>query len=511
MTEQANLVAHTALITVGANIGESTSAGGFRDSGDLDTTIAVLSARANNGSIYIDETNDILLTAMLASPDEAVVAPNGQVFVNAQAGKITIADDTFLQSKTGRVSNAPPKIIDFFEVDPDDVIVPSDPTQEVRAIFGGDANTELGLNFSLSVIWGDGVVSVLNLLDTPPDNMPPGGLQAGDTLIWEVGPNGETTSLIRQPNTDPNPSDSERMITVTIIRTYPLDFLAGFGGQQLPATLTVINDSVNFEKRALGSSEPGKQSLDQPGQFPGQPGNTLIFDQNIFLTDNTGMDLNVSTPSSVETRVVSEDGGRPPLVPPEIPRPVFTEPRVAVRTEIIPTLPSQFNRLQDIDVTSEETQVEGPVLYLVAILPDGTEGPRIKLPVSDLRDLTGLLERLRKAQIPSGLYRLYYQEPGLPEQLVLEFRKTGSAIGDTAREPGRGTNPVDGPAEQPREAVPQQQNAPPARPVPPPQQGMGALPAGAPRVGQPPIEQMFAQAAHSSFSRAARLVRSWLH
>src|SRR6185295_3397666 len=96
-------------------------------------------------------------------------------------------------------------------------------------------------------------------------------------------------------------------------------------------------------------------------------------------------------------------------------------------------------------------QVEGAALYLVAVGPDGQEGSRVILPASDLKNLSGLLERLRKAQIPSGLYRLYYQEPGLPPQLVLEFRKTGNTIGDPVREPGRGTNPIEDlpPAQQP--------------------------------------------------------------
>lgn len=157
-------------------------------------------------------------------------------------------------------------------------------------------------------------------------------------------------------------------------------------------------------------------------------------------------------------------------------------------------------------MTRDETQVEGPVLYLVAIGPDGKEGTRVMLPVSDLRDLSGLLERLKKAQIPSALYRLYYQEPGLPPQMVLEFRKTGNTIGDPVREPGRGTNPVDGPAEQSQQNP---QNTLPARPTQP-SQGMGKLQEPAPRFGQAQIEATLAQAAQGSFSRASRLVRSWL-
>jgi hypothetical protein len=129
------------------------------------------------------------------------------------------------------------------------------------------------------------------------------------------------------------------------------------------------------------------------------------------------------------------------------------------------------------------------------------------LPVSELKDLSALLERLRKAQMPSALYRLYYQEPGLPAQLVLEFRKTGNTIGDPVREPGRGTNPIQQqpPAQQP--VVPADPNAQNnsnnqnnamgqwQQPTPP----AGALAS---------IESAIAQAAQHSFTRSARLLRN---
>jgi len=120
-----------------------------------------------------------------------------------------------------------------------------------------------------------------------------------------------------------------------------------------------------------------------------------------------------------------------------------------------------------------------------------------------LKNLSALLERLRKAQIPSGLYRLYYQEPGLPPQLVLEFRKTGTTIGDPVREPGRGTNPIE-------DLPPVQQPAAPANPNTP-NNGMGQWqqPA-APQDAVAEIETAIAEAAQQSFRRAARLLRGWL-
>jgi len=121
-----------------------------------------------------------------------------------------------------------------------------------------------------------------------------------------------------------------------------------------------------------------------------------------------------------------------------------------------------------------------------------------------------LLERLRKAQMPSALYRLYYQEPGLPPQLVLEFRKTGNTIGDPVREPGRGTNPIDQqpPVQQPAApaADPNAQNNTNTQNNSMGQWQQPAQPQDAVAV----METAIAQAAQQSFSRAARLLRSWL-
>ena len=81
------------------------------------------------------------------------------------------------------------------------------------------------------------------------------------------------------------------------------------------------------------------------------------------------------------------------------------------------------------------------------------------------------MERLKNPQIRSGLYRLYYQEPGLPPQKVLEVRKSGTEIGDPIREPGRGTNPTD--EQMPAGGEPANQPAPETQP------GSGAMGAGA--------------------------------
>jgi hypothetical protein len=120
------------------------------------------------------------------------------------------------------------------------------------------------------------------------------------------------------------------------------------------------------------------------------------------------------------------------------------------------------------------------------------------LPVSELRNLAALLERFKTAPVPSGLYRIYYQEPGLPPQQVLEFRKTGNTIGDPVREPGRGANPAaDQPAVQPEGAA-----APADAETPDANQG-ALLPT--PRPAQP----LAGDSEVTSYRRAARQLRRW--
>jgi hypothetical protein len=286
---------------------------------------------------------------------------------------------------------------------------------------------------------------------------------------WSIGADGKTTKVtITHAATAAGP-----IVIQQIQRTYPLTFLATFQSNKVEAAFQLFNDP------------------------------------HIVLTDanSTNRDLNVTTPIVLLTTLSNKDFARPPITNPETPRTVVSEIRAAVRQEVIQTLPVQFNRLQDLNLARDDSAVEGAALFLVAVGPDGQEGTRVPLPVSDLKNLSGLLERLRKAQIPSALYRLYYQEPGLPPQLVLEFRKTGNTIGDPVREPGRGTNPIDQPPppQQPA-ADPNAQNNSNTQ-----NNSMGQWQQPAqPQDATIAIESAIAQAAQQSFSRTARLLRSWM-
>src|SRR5207253_2276876 len=158
---------------------------------------------------------------------QGLLAPGGSIFVNA-AGHITILSGTLLESATGKVSNAPP-LLRITQVNANDVLLPGDPTQEVTGTVGGIValgdNQELGANLTITVKWADGKTSVLT------------GLQAGDTIVWHIGPNGESMATVTHGTT------ASGAINVFIQRTYSLSFLATFQSNKVEADFTVSNDS----------------------------------------------------------------------------------------------------------------------------------------------------------------------------------------------------------------------------------------------------------------------------
>jgi hypothetical protein len=304
------------------------------------------------------------------------------------------------------------------------------------------------VNLTITVVWDDGVTSVLT------------GLQAGDTVVWHVGPNNESNAVITHGATASGPLD------VFIQRTYPLTYLATVASPEVIATFTVSNDS------------------------------------RIVLTDATLINLNQTVPLSIPTTISDDNFGRPAIVVAEQPRQVVEPPRPSTFVESVTNLPPQFNRYQELTIARDSGRQEVAMLFLVHVGPDGKEGQPALLPLKYLRDIPGLLEELKKAKIPNGLYRLYYQEPGLPPQKILEFRKTGDTIGDPVREPGRGTNPIENPPVENGQQV----NPPSGNNN---QNPMGAVtPAKTPTQEQ--IDSALAQATSASFTRAARALRRWL-
>ena len=167
-TKLANIVAQKAVLKAGADLGTGLVNAGPMSDGDIDVSVQFLTATSN----VADKTKGVFIDAIGDIELQGVFAPQGAVRINA-TGVIsiqdgTLADKKFLESKTGKVSNAPP-ILRIEEADPDDVIVPGDPTQEVVGTIGGigaiNENLELGDNFTIVVTWDDGVTTTLNLLD----------------------------------------------------------------------------------------------------------------------------------------------------------------------------------------------------------------------------------------------------------------------------------------------------------------------------------------------------------
>src|SRR5207249_4676558 len=98
-------------------------------------------------------------------------------------------------------------------------------TGTVGGIVSMGDNQELGANLTITVNWADGKTSVLT------------GLRAGDTVVWHLGPNNESSATITHAATASGP------LNVFIQRTYPLDFLATFQANKAAADFTVTNDS----------------------------------------------------------------------------------------------------------------------------------------------------------------------------------------------------------------------------------------------------------------------------
>lgn len=399
-----NVITSKLLITAGSGIGAPTK--------PLRTDINFLEATTDEGYIWVIEKDDIQLQGISATGN--IPVGTAQINIQSLAGAISVLNGTWIRSSTGQVNNIPPQLR-IAQANPADVLLPGDPTQEVVGTIGGIESLgdqlEVGSNFTILARWDDGIVSVL---DFPTDaNVSPTVtglpsdpiLQAGDSIIWLIDErNLSTASIERGPV-------AEGPIQIFIQRTYPLIYLQMLRQPEVVSTFDLFNDP------------------------------------NIVLRGATQPSLNRSETVTVITPV-AEDMFRPsvpvPLVEPPI---IVAEAKQTVLVDLLPAPPGQVIFYDD-SVGLQSTEEDAVTrLYLIYVLPNGEEGEQVNLSLSELRDLSGLLDRLKTAPIPNGLYRIYYQEAGLPTQQLLEFRKTGRTIGDPVREPGRGSNQLE--VEQP--------------------------------------------------------------
>lgn len=375
----------------------------------LRTEIQGFAATSDEGYIWIIEKDDVQLQGVSATG----LIPSGPPQINVQslAGAISVLSGTWIRSSTGQVNNIPPQLR-LTQADPADVLLPGDPTQEVVGTIGGIESLgdqlELGNHFRIEARWDDGIVSVLDFPTaanvTPSVTGLPSQpiLQAGDSVIWLIDQrNLSTASIVRGPV-------AEGPIQIFIERTYPLLYLQGLRQPEVAARFDLFNDP------------------------------------NIVLVGATQPSLNRSSPVVIITPVADE------MLRPSVPVVLVTQPIIfpeskeTVVVDIPPPPPGQIVIYDDSTSLESEEEDTATRLYLVRILPNGQEGEQVKLSLGELRDLSGLLERLKTAPIPNGMYRIYYQEAGLPAQQLLEFRKAGGTIGDPVREPGRGSNRLQG-------------------------------------------------------------------
>jgi len=216
---------------------------------------------------------------------------------------------------------------------------------------------------------------------------------------------------------------------VTIQRAYSLTFLAALQSNKVEADFTVSNDA------------------------------------RIQLTDASSKNLNVTTPIVIVTTVSNKDFSRPPIVIQE------TSPPSRCRSQgcgphgkSTPFLPVPFNRLQDIGFRPD--RCPSRLTRSCTSWPSdrmAKKGRGVLLSVSDLRNLSALLERFEeKRKSPAACTACISKSRVCRRNWCSKFRKTGNTIGDPVREPGRGTNPLEG-----------QQPAPPAQQQNPQDQNMG--------------------------------------
>jgi len=440
----------------------------------LQTEIRFLEAYTSENYLWINERDDLRLDGVYAignvSGPTVLQGGPAQIVIRSTSGVVTILNGTIVQSNTGQISNSPP-LLRLVQNDPSDSLVPGDPTQEVSGTLGGietlGDNLEQGVNFRIIATWDDGVVSVLDFPTADEVTTDVTGtpvlpkLRAGDTLQWLIDADQQSTaSIIRG-------TDTEGPIHVFIQRTYPLAHLQTLRNPEVVSSFVTVNDD------------------------------------NILLFDASGINMNRTEPITVITSVSEELLRLFVVVVIEEPPIGFDEMSQPIAVDLISVPTSQINVYDDGLIGQAEDEEEVAKLYLVRVLPDGKEGEPIALPLAELRDLSQLLDRLKVAPIPSGLYRLYYQEPGLPPQQVLEFRKSGNVIGDPVRESGRGSNPSAQPQNEPqREAVNPSGN------------GQAPIPSQIdarvmPRRHSAPVVASAIDNGEWAFDRVARQLRNW--
>jgi len=368
--------------------------------GNLTIARPVVAAAAVNLAI------DGELTIQKAPTGPEIQGQTVQVNLVGPQAAYHFAPGVLVRSGTGQVSRPVP----LLQLDPQDPNFPlsrGNQEQHITGVIGVDPNdptyVEQARNYTLQFFWGD-----TTQLGAPPAALF-SGLSSGQLGTFVVAPAGNTVVQSLQPaNPSPGPAglDSARFYPLTYLSIVGFDPVAGH-----PVVRTVV-------------------SLQNPG--------------DIQLRIN-GVDIG-HVEQLVETQV-SEALGMP-TVPPRDP-PLRD---IVVQTSLILAPPSTITPFDqthhDFESPARSEGVEQERrLTLMRVGRDGNEQEVLILPNAAINDLKSLLTALRAGRLPSGLYRLYLDDPGFPRRRLMEFYKSGDTLGDPEpiREPGRGSNPLESP------------------------------------------------------------------
>jgi len=379
----------------------------------------VIQATGRSSELTLISAGDLVVHDVPSLPQGGSEIVAGTLTARA-GGLIRIDSGAVLESATGKVSNVPP-LLRIGELNPDQVLVPGDRVQQLTGVLGGTGrageNLEQGKNFTLKVLWDDGLSTEIH------------GVNAGDRVVLHVGENGEGAAIITHTNgTGP--------VEVLLARQYPIVHLAAAGptvgaqvalhndeGIQLVDSRTSRGIDLNETSTRVSTRWTGAQAVTPAGA------------------------VKLAPPLVTEAAGWSGVGSAIPLAPP---------PNGSNQTQPAGTATQAISRIIR-PSASGETESGGQRVaefgrhwVIVKVGFDGKEDKPYSLPEGAVENLSALFEKLKQKGLPNGRYRIYLEESGLPPRKVIDFFKFGNSFGAPVREPPpQGSNPAPPAAETP--------------------------------------------------------------
>ena len=352
---------------------------------------------------------DILISEVAPGLSEIVgrqvtMLAGGLITIENGASVAAFSNGGWVTDPIGRVSNIPP-LLRIVPPDPNRGLNLTDRVQVITGTFGGEEekgdNLELGSNFTLVVVWDDGITNTIT------------NLHAGDHVVLHVSESGEGEPVITHVS-DTGP------IHYVLSHEYTIAHLLTVT-EYAYATINIFDDSA------------------------------------IYFQDVRPFDLN-EVGDYTRVRVAREQLLYAELpkefVPPAPLRPVDTGVALFEATQISV---EGSRRLEDLAAIAQTNVANVRLIYIVRVSAGGAESDPYLLPDDALNNLTALFEKFKTEGLPDGRYRIYLKEVGFPPRKVVEFYKSGDTFGDPIREPGRGSNPL--PKEEAEAGLPRSSGA----------------------------------------------------